>query len=265
MNTSNFTLNWKQRFKKSIPASRIILICDQDSHVNFLCAQRHYPPSIWVFHNTRFYQIIWQISTQGRAKKYIKNCPQWGWNPWPLDLHSNALATELSQHSVASLNLHGLYKVMLYWFQKWTKFNMWSGAWNKKAHFRSLQPNRFLPGSVGRAVEWWSGGQLFHSYWGQFLTIFFLFPAWRDNLIIWQKHISWKTRLFSGNKVCMLCGLCFYQVKLKGQMKKVVEKSNGRFCHITLLLYVTLCVNAAFVCGLQVGVPLQTGLWGGLL
>ena len=30
-------------------------------------------------------------------------------NPQPLDLHSNALSTELSQHSVASLNRHGLY------------------------------------------------------------------------------------------------------------------------------------------------------------
>ena len=42
--------------------------------------------------------------------------PQWGWKPGPLDLQANALPTELSQHSIASLNLHGLYKVMLYWF-----------------------------------------------------------------------------------------------------------------------------------------------------
>ena len=32
----------------------------------------------------------------------------------PPDLQANALPTELSQHSVASLNLRGLYKVMLY-------------------------------------------------------------------------------------------------------------------------------------------------------
>ena len=47
-------------------------------------------------------------------KKIVKNCPQWGLKPGPPDLQANALPTELSQHSVASLNLHGLYKVMLY-------------------------------------------------------------------------------------------------------------------------------------------------------
>ena len=45
---------------------------------------------------------------------FVKNCPQWGWKPGPLDLQASALPTELSQHSVASLNLHCLYKVMLY-------------------------------------------------------------------------------------------------------------------------------------------------------
>ena len=29
----------------------------------------------WVFHDTRFCQIIWQISTQGRENKNVKNCP----------------------------------------------------------------------------------------------------------------------------------------------------------------------------------------------
>ena len=47
-------------------------------------------------------------------KKIVKKCSQWGLKPGPLDLQANALPTELSQHSVASLNLHGLYKVMLY-------------------------------------------------------------------------------------------------------------------------------------------------------
>ena len=45
---------------------------------------------------------------------FVKNCPQWGWKPGPPDLQASALPTELSQHSVASLNLHCLYKVMLY-------------------------------------------------------------------------------------------------------------------------------------------------------
>ena len=46
--------------------------------------------------------------------KIVKDCPQWGLKPGPLDLQANALPTELSQHSVATLNLHDLYKVMLY-------------------------------------------------------------------------------------------------------------------------------------------------------
>ena len=53
-------------------------------------------------------------SHRDEQKKIIKNCPQWGWKPGPLDLQATALPTELSQHSVASLYLHGLYKVMLY-------------------------------------------------------------------------------------------------------------------------------------------------------
>ena len=53
------------------------------------------------------------LHTKGQ-KKFVKNCPQWGLKPGPLDLHANALPIELSQHSVANLNLHGLYKVMLY-------------------------------------------------------------------------------------------------------------------------------------------------------
>ena len=41
-------------------------------------------------------------------KKFVKNCPQWGLKPGPLDHQVNDLSTELRQHSVASLNLHGL-------------------------------------------------------------------------------------------------------------------------------------------------------------
>ena len=42
-----------------------------------------------------------------------------------------------------------------------------------KAHFRNPPPNRFLPSSVGRELEWWSGGCEF-KLWGQFLTKFIL-------------------------------------------------------------------------------------------
>ena len=54
------------------------------------------------------------LHREEQTKFVKKNCPQWGLKPGPLDLQANALPTELSQHSVASLNLHGLYKVMLY-------------------------------------------------------------------------------------------------------------------------------------------------------
>ena len=43
-------------------------------------------------------------------KKIVKNCPQWDLKPGPPDHQANTLPTELSQHSVARLNLHGLCK-----------------------------------------------------------------------------------------------------------------------------------------------------------
>ena len=58
---------------------------------------------------------------------------------------------------------------MLYWFWKWTKSNMWSGALNKRKLTSEIS-NRFLPSSVGRAGDWWSGGHGFKPHWGQFLT-----------------------------------------------------------------------------------------------
>ena len=79
---------------------------------DWLGANAQFSP-IWVFHDRRFCQIIWQIFTHGRAKKIHQ---KWGLKPGSPDLQANALPTELSQHSVASMNLHGLYKVMLYWF-----------------------------------------------------------------------------------------------------------------------------------------------------
>ena len=69
---------------------------------------------------------------------------EWGLKPGPPDLQANALPTELSERSVASLNLHCLYKVMLYWFQKWTKSNMWSGAWNKQSSLQK-SPAQQIP------------------------------------------------------------------------------------------------------------------------
>ena len=49
-----------------------------------------------------------------------------------------------------------------------------------KAHFRNPLANRFLPSSVGRALEWWSGGCGFKPHWGQFLMKFILFCVTLD-------------------------------------------------------------------------------------
>ena len=44
-----------------------------------------------------------------------------------------------------------------------------------KARSRNLMPNRFLPSSVGRSLESWSGGLGCKPHWVQFLTKFILF------------------------------------------------------------------------------------------
>ena len=141
----------------------------------------------WVFHDRRFCQIIWQIFTQGRAKKICQKLPHWGLKPGPPDHEANALPTELSLHSVTSLNLHGLYKVMLYWFSPTCEVIHETN----QAHLRNLLPNRFLPSSLAP----WSRGPGFNPHWGQFLTIFFALPCIKICQIIWQKRLSWKTQM----------------------------------------------------------------------
>ena len=59
-----------------------------------------------------------------------------------------------------------------------------------KAHFRNLLPIKFLSSSVGRTLEWCSGGCGFQPHWGQFLTKLILFCVTldlSDNLI--ETHI----------------------------------------------------------------------------
>ena len=74
---------------------------------------------------------------------------------------------------------------------------MWSCAWNKRK-LTSENSNRFLPSTVSRALDWWSGGCGFKSHWGQFLTKF----------ILCQISPSWKTRLLLS--YCTdLCGESF--------------------------------------------------------
>ena len=67
----------------------------------------------------------------------------------------------------------------------------------KKAHFRLS--NRFLPSSVSRAWDWWSGGCEFKPHWGQILTKFILCCVTldlSDNLTeMRQIDPTWKTQM----------------------------------------------------------------------
>ena len=63
----------------------------------------------WVFHDKAFLSdYLINLKLHRTKKNFIKNCPQWGLNSQPTDHDSNALTTEISQHSVVSLNLHAL-------------------------------------------------------------------------------------------------------------------------------------------------------------
>ena len=54
------------------------------------------------------------MEEQKKIRQKLPPMGQWVLKRGPPDLQANALPTELSQHSVASLNLQGLYKIMLY-------------------------------------------------------------------------------------------------------------------------------------------------------
>ena len=132
---------------------------------------------IWVFHDRRCCQIIWQIFTWIRAKKYVKNCPQWGLKPGPLDLQDNALPTELGR------NLLGRR------FLKWALFVVCTTSHVGLCSFLECWLS-----SVGKALAWRSGGPGFKPHWGQFLINFFALPRVKICQIIWQKRLSWKTQ-----------------------------------------------------------------------
>ena len=60
----------------------------------------------------RFSNKKWVLTMSFDISEYQQH--PLGLNPGPLDHHANALLTELSQHLVASVNHHGLCKVMFY-------------------------------------------------------------------------------------------------------------------------------------------------------
>ena len=63
------------------------------------CACFVYP--IWVFHDKEIWRTSVRLSDRSKVTQnkinFVKNWPQWGWNPQPLDHHSNALPTELGR------------------------------------------------------------------------------------------------------------------------------------------------------------------------
>ena len=112
---------------------------------------------------------------------------------------ASALPTELCQHSVASLNLHCLYKVMLYWSCSRNEQSPTCEVVHEtnKAHFRNLLTNRFLPSSVGKALAFKIWRSWFQSRLGAiFDEIFFALPCVKICQIIWQKRLSWKTQWY---------------------------------------------------------------------
>ena len=53
----------------------------------------------------------------------------------------------------------------------------------------------------GRALEWWSRGHGFNHDWGQ--NFFFVLPCVEICQIIWQKRMSWETRMFPHVSTCI--------------------------------------------------------------
>ena len=130
--------------------------------------------------------------THEKSKKYLSKSPQWELNPEPLDHQANTLRTELTQHSVASLNLQGLYKVIILEMTSSSKCKV--RAWNK-THFSNLCRNTYQASTVSKALECWSRGPGYNAHWGQYLVeLILLFPTnfWQ----ICQKILILKIRYY---------------------------------------------------------------------
>ena len=92
---------------------------------------------------------------------------------------------------------------------------MWSGAWNKRKLTSEIF-NRFLPSTVSRALDCWSGGHGFKPYWGQFLTNL------QIGQIIWQKCVRFPYRenpIAEGQKTWNpFSGIMFYKAITPGSV-----------------------------------------------
>ena len=106
-------------------------------------------------------------------KKIVKNCPQWGLKPGPPDHETNALPTELSQHSVQQVK--------------------WCMTQTKLTSEISCPTDSCLAQLV---MHWPEDLSWFQTpLWAIFDKSFFALRCIKICQIIWQKCLSWKTQI----------------------------------------------------------------------
>ena len=93
------------------------------------------------------------------------------------------------------------------WLSVWIIRPLWSHVllileMNKVQHVKwcmkqssLLLPNRFLPSSVGRVLDWWSRGCEFNPTGGNFWQIYFVLCNFRSVRLSDRKCVSWKTSM----------------------------------------------------------------------
>ena len=153
--------------------------------------------TFWVFHNKENWRISVRLSDRSlcreEQKKFSQKFFPVGWNPQPPDHQSNVLPTALGRNLLDRR------------FLKWALFVSCTTSHVGLCSFlesiehgsiKAIKATECWHSSVGRALDWWSGGPGFQPNWGRFLLIFFLLFPVKICQIVWQKGISWKTRLY---------------------------------------------------------------------
>ena len=87
----------------------------------------------WVFHDRRFCQIIWQIYTQGRAKKYRQKLPSVGIETRTSGSSGQCLTNWARQESVGQEISEVSFVCLMHHFTCWTLFI--SRAWSIEHDF----------------------------------------------------------------------------------------------------------------------------------
>ena len=71
-------------------------------------SRRPFNPSNRVFHDRPVWRISVRLSDRSQVTQhkinFVKNCPEWGLNPWPPDHQSPALPTELARHLLETIS-----------------------------------------------------------------------------------------------------------------------------------------------------------------